>query len=305
MIRKVIQLAAKTLVVSLPSKWVKKQGMHKGDEVEVSEHLRGLLISGRGEAGASKISVDLSGLDERVVKWVVSALHKKGYDEIELFYDNPAIAKVIHDRVKNLMLGFTVASQSEKRCVLKSVSKEIEAEFDLSLRRAWLVSLELANNSLKIIESQHLSGLAELTELESSNNQLTNFCERILNKSEYREPDKTHFIYAVVWNLEKVCDDYKYICDYLAKEETVSIGNDVLEVYKKANLLFKGYYELFYDFELKKLNELNKVRNSLNAEIKNLLATKGKRELIVVSYLSSLTAKLADFSASMIALNVR
>ena len=305
MIRKVIQLAAKTLVVSLPSKWVKKQGIRKGDEIEVSEHLRGLLIGGRGEQGASKVSVNLSGLDERVVKWVVSALHKKGYDEIELFYDNPATARVIHDRVKNLMLGFTVASQSEKRCILKSVSKEIEAEFDLSLRRAWLVCLELANNSLKIIESQHLSGLAELTELENSNNQLTNFCERILNKSEYREPDKTHFIYAVVWNLEKVCDDYKYICSYLAKEETVSVGNDVLDVYKNTNLLLKGYYELFYDFELKKLNELDIIRKNIVEEIKRLLASKGRRELIVVSHLSNLVTKLADFSASMIALNVR
>ena len=37
MIRKVIQLASRTLVVSLPSKWVKTVNVQKGDEIEVIE----------------------------------------------------------------------------------------------------------------------------------------------------------------------------------------------------------------------------------------------------------------------------
>jgi len=41
--RKIIQTAGKTMVVSLPSAWVKKYGIKKGEEVEVEE--RGAEIS--------------------------------------------------------------------------------------------------------------------------------------------------------------------------------------------------------------------------------------------------------------------
>ena len=34
--RKVIQLAGRTLVVSLPSKWAKKHNVQKGDEIVVT-----------------------------------------------------------------------------------------------------------------------------------------------------------------------------------------------------------------------------------------------------------------------------
>jgi len=302
--RKVIQLAAKTLVVSLPSKWVKKQEIHKGDEVEVSEHLRGLLIAGKGEGGTSRISVDVSGLDERVVRWVLTACHKKGFDEIELIYSEQKAAAAIQDMLKNELIGFTITEQTERRSVLRSMSKEIEEEFDTAFRRAFLVTVNMGESAAKMIEAGKLDELCSLLSLESTNNQLTAFCERLLNKKEYKQPDKSHFLYVIIWNLEKVCDEHKHICSYLANESTLTPGRDVIELYKNSNKLMRGYYDLFYEFSLKKLNELNSLRKELLAEAKRMLTAKGNREIIVVSHLANFVTKVSDFSASIVALNV-
>ena len=42
--RKAIQLANQTLVISMPSKWVKEQGIKKGDEIDVEEKGKRLMI---------------------------------------------------------------------------------------------------------------------------------------------------------------------------------------------------------------------------------------------------------------------
>jgi len=42
--RRAIQLAKKTLVVSLPQAWVRKQGIKKGQEIHVREQGRSLVL---------------------------------------------------------------------------------------------------------------------------------------------------------------------------------------------------------------------------------------------------------------------
>ena len=45
--RKAIQLASQTIVVSLPAKWVRQQGIKKGDEIDVEERGKELVIGNK------------------------------------------------------------------------------------------------------------------------------------------------------------------------------------------------------------------------------------------------------------------
>jgi len=303
--RKVIQLAGKTLVVSLPIKWARNYGVKKGDEIELEERGQQIVLSTEQQPTFEKVEIDASKLDVEVVKrWLLAALHKFGYDEIEIKYDNPAMLKAIRETVDGMLIGFAIVDQSKTRCVIRTVAKEQEKEFDTMLRRAFLVTKSLGESMVEYIEEDRFSDLPDLLNLEKTNNQLTNFCERILNSRGYHDYRKTCFAYVVVWNLEKICDDYKNICLFLAKPENSKVKiKNAIELLKKCNKLFSWYYELFYKFDINKLNDLNNYRKKIDDEFFKFLKNSNQQEAYVLSLLHQFSIKVSDLSASYIALN--
>jgi phosphate uptake regulator len=201
--RKVIQLAGKTLVVSLPSKWAKRCGVRKGDEIDVDESGRRLILGASSSKDAGKASIDLTGLSERTIRWVLSALHKKGYDEIEAKYSDAKSLKIIEELMKDLFTGFAIIRQGNNKCTIKAIAKESEEEFDSILRRAFLVTMSMGDNIVDLMKKDMAKSAPEILVLEKTNNQLTNFCERILIKKGAKMSENSCMTYAIVWNLEK------------------------------------------------------------------------------------------------------
>jgi len=294
--RKVIQIAEKTFVVSLPTSWIKQWGVKKGEELDVIENGPSLIISTEKARDIKKGSVDISNASERTIRWVLSSLHKKGYDEIEIKTDNKEHASLIDELLKDLFMGFAVVERSGSKCIVRSVSQDLDSQFDAILRRAFLVTLDMGERIVENCEKKSFE-LSSIVELEKTNNQLTNFCERILNKRGHSERIKTTFMYVIVWNLEKIADDYKYICKYLMKSK--KIEKKSLTSFKKVNKLLRSYYELFYKFDIKKLSQLSEDLKNLRSEIEKEMS----KDAILLSHLQHIVLKTADFSASTFAMN--
>ena len=301
--RKVIQLAGKTLVVSLPRKWVKKIGVRKGDEVEVEDAGNKVTITANKELGIEKVQVNLDSANPRLMRWALSALHKSGYDEIDARYQNSDAAKILQELVKDLFIGFAVTEQSSNRSVLRSLAREMPGEFDVTLRRAFLVTLSMGESLLEYMNERRFKETRELLALESTNNQLTNFCERILIRNGYREYRKTCFAYVIVWNLEKVCDNYKYIINHIAHKEKMMVNDETISFLGQCNLLLRAYYELYYRFDSSKLNGMIDMKKEAEDKGKSLLGRANIDEAVIVSCLLQHITQVSDFSASFIALN--
>ena len=303
--RKVIQLAGKTLVVSIPIKWARKYGVSKGAEVEVEERGRQIVLSTDSESENERISIDVSGLDDEVVRrWLLPSLHKSGYDEIEIKYDRDSFLKTIQETISNTFIGFAIVEQTGTRCVIRIVAREQEKEFDALLRRAFLVTKSLGESMADYLRDGRLKELKGLLSLEQTNNQLTNFCERILNKKGHSDFRKTCFAYVVTWNLEKICDDYKAACNFLSKPENSSVKlENVIEMLERCNAFFAAYYELFYKFRIAELKRLNDERKDLDAEFERLIKESDRGDALVLGILQNFVVKISDLSASYIALN--
>jgi len=301
--RKLIQMAGKTIVVSLPSGWVKKYGLKKGEEIDVEEEGRRITVTTTKEYEVEKTKINLIGASERVIRWTLAALHKSGYDEITIEHDEKKTVKVIEELIKDLFTGFTIMEQTKDKCVLKSISKDLESEFEPTLRRAFLVTLSMSEESLNCIKNHDFTGLKELIVKEQVNNQLTNFCERLLNKKGYKDYRKTCFMYIIVWNLEKICDNYKYICELLKDVKKFEIKKDIVNLYEQANNFFKSYYELFYNFDIIKLSELSIKKKEIEKEARKMVKGKSELETELIDHLIGIILHTTDFSATMIALN--
>src|SRR3989344_205694 len=297
--RKIIQLAGKTSVISLPSKWVRECNIKKGYELEVIEQGKELLIKTETFKTNEKISMDIADFNEMTLRYSLSALHKTGYDEIILFYSNQKQVEIIQDMVKNLLLGFIIIEQNSKKLILKSITLDVEEEFDPTLRRAFLVSISLADSSLGILENNP-SDLKSLIHLEKTNNQLTSFCMRLINKGDYKSKKNIQFISTIVWSLEKISDQYKYICIEL-KNNQEKINKEIFNIYKEVNNFFRLYYELFYKFEILKFNEVSDKRFEI-IKMMNNISIKNKSESRLLNLLNAILSKTADLSSSIFGL---
>lgn len=307
--RKVIQIAENTLVVSLPTEWVKRFNVNKGDEVDLKEFNDGLIISPINELSAVKsIRINIANLNERVIRWYLSALHKSGYDEIEINYIDKGQLKLIYELMKNLFTGFNIISETKNVVVLKSISKENKDEFDAALRRSFRVTISMGTELIACLKPQtdklDSNKLELIKEKELLNNQLTNFCERLVNKHRF---ENSAFLYTIIWNLEKICDNYKYIINELEKKNTTlkthpHVSKELLDIFELANNYLEQYYDLLFNFNIIKLNAIDENKKQILSKISALKLTGIDKEIL--NHLIVLITQANDFSASIIALNV-
>ncbi|MBS3122438.1 phosphate uptake regulator PhoU [Candidatus Woesearchaeota archaeon] len=303
--RKVIQIADKTFVISLPSEWVKRFNISKGDEVDLKEFNDGLIISSQNQLGATaSIRINIANLNERVIRWYLSALHKSGYDELEINYIDKDQLKLIYELMKNLFTGFNIISETKNVVILKSISKENKEEFDAALRRSFRVTISMGSELIECLKTKNYDKLQLIKEKELLNNQLTNFCERLVNKHRF---EKSVFQYIIIWNLEKICDNYKYIINELEKKNTdikiqPQISKELIDIFELANNYLEQYYDILFNFNITKLNAIDELKKQIMSKTSSLKLSGLDKEIL--SHLIVLITQATDFSASIIAMNV-
>ncbi|MBS3159336.1 phosphate uptake regulator PhoU [Candidatus Woesearchaeota archaeon] len=300
--RNVIQLAGKTLVVSLPSKWVKLNSVKKGDELNVLEEGNKITIqSSELKSELKTTEIDIKEMSERAINWSLSALYKKGYDEVNLYYSGDQL-NYIQFLLKNSFLGYAIMEQTTKKLVIKSIAQELPDEYKPVLRRAFLVTLSMGKSMLEVLKSKDYKRLREIKEEEKINNQLTNFCQRIINKKLPFKNEINHLNYVISWNLEKIADEYRYICEFFM-DKNPRFRDESLVIFEETNNLFERFYNLVYNFDITKLNELSRIKLELELRIRNYIFLTVKEDNYLSLHLLNIVNRCSDFSTSLAAIN--
>jgi len=299
--RKVILHGPSTLTVSLPSKWVKNNNIKKGDELNMADEGDVLTVyPGEEHLLTKKTRVDFSDTNWGAIHSIMSMLHKTGYDEIEIIFKNPETVKIVQERINSMLMGYEIIEQKDNICTVKAVSGDHPSELNVLIRRTFLVSLSLAKNSLEEIKKGRKENLKELLILEKTNNKLTNYCQRLLNKKPYKD-EKTIYSYLIVWLLESICDDYRDIINIILCPPTYKISPAVQDIYSQINDLFEDYYCFFYNYSDK---ELLKMRQKIKSLRQKLLETKfSSGEKPLYPHLFSIINRIFDCLGSTVGMH--
>ncbi len=301
--RKLIRLAEKTLVISLPNQWVESQGLNKGDEVDISiDDFKLVVHPPQKILPHQETTIDVKDMAERVLRWNISSLHKKGFDEITIINYNSKQEQIIRDLIRDLFIGFIIKEKSSMRIVVGQIAEIDVKEFDTTLRRAFRHLNEMVKELSLAFEKEDSELLKNQIQHEFTNNKLTNFCERLLNKN-LKEKSLGHFWYVIAWNLEKIADNFKYIAE--SYEGKPKISSESLQLLKEVMIYLEKYSTLLYEFKIETLVDLSKQKKVLEKNILEQMISKDdkfKDDKIFLHYLHIVVLQLADFSASMIAL---
>lgn len=299
--RKIVLHGPATLTVSLPSTWVKSNNLKKGDELNVDEDGKLLKVYPWEERlRVKKIKMSIPELDNESIGSIISVLHKSGYDEVELAYKNPDVVKVIRERINSMLIGYEIIEQKGNMCIVKNVSGDHPSELDALIRRSFLVALSLAKNSLEEIKKGKSGNLSEVLVLEQTNNKLTNYCHRLLNKKPYKD-EKTIYTYLVLWIVESICDDYRDLVKLFISKPELKISENLASLYEEVNDLLQGKYELMYNCSTERLSSIRAEIKSLRQKLSTAKINIQERE--VQNYLLSITNRIYESLGSVCGLH--
>ena len=279
--RKVIQIANSTQLISLPRKWSLKYGIKKGDEIDVEEDGYKLLITTESVPSKKDVEVDVSGLTPRLADRFMARAYQKGYDTITVKYDKPELSIAIQEKVKEL-LGFEVMEHSKDTVIIKSISAKLDIDFDSSLRKAFLIVIDMADTCLEAFTKDDNKTLENLYHKDFDVNKFCYFCLRFINKG-FHGGFGTYILYYLIESLEDVGDEYKALAKYLAKIKTKK--KNLIDVISKVNELTKLGYEFFYKPEKDKAVKSITLYNEVRQEIRNLLSTRDVNEAAALNSL--------------------
>ncbi|MBC8501084.1 MAG: phosphate uptake regulator PhoU [Nanoarchaeota archaeon] len=289
--RKVIQLGGKTLVISLPSKWAKNNSVKKGDNINIEEEEKRLIMSIEKERESERIILNTDELGYYDPLYI-AYLYQAGIDEIRINYKDREVFKRIQEKIPDLM-GYEIINQGENYVEIKSVSSALEEEFGTILRRTFYILEDMGKSGLEAIKNKDIERLKDIIPLENSIDKFTDFCKRVLNKRGYKNPKKTQFYYVIIRDLEKIGDYYEEITNYII-ENKLKPGNEILKLYEETNEFLSLFHKLFYKFSKEQATEFQKKKKELKKKAQSLMKTVDRKELLIIYDLAGLIKMIGN-----------
>jgi phosphate uptake regulator len=263
--RNVILMGGKTYVLSLPSNWIKKYRIQKGEELDVEERGNQIIVSTDKSSEDYEKDVDFSELNEMLGR-AVGGLYKRGYNKIRVKFQSSDQLQKIEETLHKTCVGFQITKQGEDFVVIECLSEVLPEEFEKSLKRLFF-SLESMNQDLvDAMEKKDVEALKRVVEKDSQINRLADFCRRVLNRDETNLLYHSGVMYYLVEQLERMGDYYKVVARRLI-ERKIGYTKKDLEVFKMLGEFFVMFRELFYEFNFGKFEAFGKRYKELQTMI--------------------------------------
>jgi phosphate uptake regulator len=302
--RRVILLAGKTAVLSLPIKWVRQCGIKKGDELEIDENGSVLTVSSNLKGNEAPVEINISDMNSSLIWRYLNTTYKLGASEIKILYDDQEVYNPDKKRkiktmdlireIVNELIGLEIIKQGNNFCILKEISSVKGEEFDPVYRRIFLTLLNLAKDSLDAIRNKDKNGLENIIKyLDPNINKLFKFCLRIISKENNYIKDvmsKT----IILHGLERIGDLYSEISRMLLNNKNIKINNETLRIYNDVNNLLGEFYEIYYKKDNKKIETLHMKAKNIKEEIMNSKSS-DEGVLIVLKEINNQLREMIDW----------
>ncbi len=246
--RKLVQMGQHTLMAAIPSTWIHRHKLKKGNIVEFTEVENKLVLTSTTEIYERKITVEIISPTVEYIWRVIQPTYTSGYDEVRMNFKDRKAAPIIERFVKEL-IGFEIVETGKDYILIKSISKHLDEEFSTILRRVFLI---LAQNT-QLLQEAFRSGDRKLLEgvrpLELTVNKYTMFLKRIINRSGYKYP---HYMYSIVTFLELASNHLEYIRKYYELHPALKLKKDIVKECGQLSDLTIKTMDLFYNFSTEK-----------------------------------------------------
>ena len=295
----------------MPRKWSLKYNVQKGDELEVEEEGNKIFISTEKTQEPGDIEVDITGLDRDSLMFLIRILYIRGYNEIKLIFNEPLtdhhrtdkktkVISEIHSEV-NRLTGIEVIQQRENFCILKVLSESSIKDFDLILRRIFLLISDASND---LIKGAGKGDKYLVESMEEKHNTLTKFMAsalRLLNKVGHPNHKNTSLYYHAIESLDNINDTLKETARDIVTFE-IKISKTCEKILRRINESLNDYHKFFYKFDYNLVEKLSYERYKIIEELRRSLKKMSKDEILLVMNMERIVEEILDLKVARVAL---
>jgi len=267
-------------MVTLPSSWIKKHNVEKGDYVDLLLKDNTLIISLDKEISPEKILVDISGFDNTLAWRYFCACYASGYDNINIKYDNDRIktngylkrkdikevkTMQVLQQIANENIGIEITGQEPKKCVFSEIASIKEDEFDVTIRRIFFFIKGMADNCLKGIKDNKKEVLEDVKYMDINVNKFSLYCHRILSKKGHKDVFLGMELARMLDYLEMIGDEYKDLS--FALMNVKKSNKEIKVLFETLNELTSEFYKTYYEYDSRKIRNLYNLCRSLKKNV--------------------------------------
>jgi len=253
--RKIIKQGTATLTLSLPAKWTKKFSLKAGDEVEVEEKEKELLVTaGKISERKKEITIEITEHNKQDIQALLTHIYRKGFDAI-LLKNVPNNTMPQVNTAVSLLLGFEITEKEGKQCRIVNISEPTEEKYDALLRRNFLIIKETQSIIQKDIETGKYENIREIEALRKQQDKFILFCKRVLTRE---QPQAMTNWELLTW-LMHIEHAYHYLYHY-TMENNVKKTDKIIELLKNAQECFQLFYDAYYKKDINAIHKLNKLK---------------------------------------------
>ena len=294
-------------MISLPKSWINNNNIKKGDVIGLQQEKNNIILSANPnkEEPLKEITINIDNLDRISILYYIRSLYRKGYEIIRINFNNQTcihhktnevrnVISVIHEEV-NRLVGVEIIQQKQNKCVIKSISETSLKDFEIILRRIFLLLKDAMNDFIHGVETNNIFLVDTIEEKHNTISKFISYCLRILNQRGYKNPENAYQLYHIVASLDKVTDFIKYSAKYFLKNKT-KFSKENKKILKTMSETLELYSELFYKFDINKVTEISKLRYKIkNAmDIENRKMSKG--ESVILNDMKNIQELILDLT---------
>lgn len=274
--RKIVKHGEATMMVSLPSKWVKNNNLKKGDELSVIENSSSIIFStDKNKKIKKEITIKLTSSVESSVRAILTNLYRLGYDKIIINYSDPEILKVIEKELKNILIGFEIIKREQNKCIIENILEPSTEQLN-NIFSKFILNID----EIFIIFEGFLNGKKEnFIETEKQIQSFDNFCRRMITKDNISNSQLRLSYHNAIYHGQREL----YYALMILNENKIK-SNYVSDLLKEAKLIFETLKKSYDTKDLSLLEKIHKIENEviLNKGYDYLKKSKNPIERLVI-----------------------
>ncbi len=206
--RKIIELGNNSTVMTLPVKWIRERDLKKGDEINVEETAGNLVVSTEKQKKQEEIHIDLTKASKEDIRTIVSAIYRRGVDEVVLTSKEDFSFEDIN-HVVDTLTGYVITEESDKKIVIKNTIREDFEDLTSLINKLFITVHYFNETVIKSLQTKK-PDFVKLAQLKRSIMRLRDYCQRMIHLNGYGG-NKSPEYYILIFLVHDIASDYHII----------------------------------------------------------------------------------------------
>jgi phosphate uptake regulator len=280
--RKLVKQGAATLMISLPSKWVKENKLDKGDEVELDERVNELILKkANNKEQIQSLTLEITSENKHDLRVLLTHAYRRGFDKIILTGEVSSLTSQISSICSNVLLGFEIVERTKDKIVIENISQPDNSKYNSMLFKVFLIIKDLQENLMNMDFK-----FEEIKDTKDQCDRFILFCRRIISDNGVEVNPLAEWEFLTF--LTHIQHRYFYLAQYIS-DNKIKLNKNIINLIQDS----KEYFALFEDaYKNKNLASINKI-NSLKERYQSgkcleLLGKSHGKESIVLAFIAEI-----------------